>query len=130
MSEQAIINLAEELNLTVEQASAVWLKTRRAMFKTLASGHPVDLGFGYLSQVLRTGKRRHDFTIGDTVVVPDQVSLKMMVPPHIRRVLNGNAQLSPYIWMTRGQLKRVDTATKAELKRQGCDYYQLKGVTA
>lgn len=130
MSEQAIANLAEELGVTLEQAGALWQKTRQAMFKTLADGHAVDLGFAYLQQTVKAGKRRHDFALQQTVVVPDQISLKMLVPPHIRTVLNGNAELDQHVWMTRAQIKRLSPALKDELKRKGCDYYQLKGVTA
>lgn len=48
MSEKAVVQLAEELGITVEQANAVWLKARQAMFKTLYRGDAVDLGFAYL----------------------------------------------------------------------------------
>lgn len=129
MSEQVVSTLAQELGITLEQANALWLKTRQSMFNVLQRGGSVDLGFGYVMPATRAARRRHDFLAGNTVVTPEQLTLKMHVPPHIRDVLSGCAELCPYVWMTRSQIKALPQAYMDELRRQGNDYYRLKGVT-
>lgn len=130
MSEHAVARIAEELHISVEQANAVWLKVRQAMYKTLLNGEPVDLGFAYMTQDIKAPRKRHDFGVGTAVTVPTTYSLKMLVPPHVKDALAGKAVLSPYVFLTRTQFKNLAAGEKDELHRQRLDYYRVKGVSA
>jgi hypothetical protein len=129
MSEHTVAILAADLNITLEQANALWLKTRQAVFKSLQQGAAVDLGFAYLMPGIKASRRRHDFGTGGTIVTPEQRTLKMHIPPHVKGVLEGHSELSPYVWLTRSQLKGLRPEEMDGLRRAGTDYYQLKGVT-
>lgn len=129
MSEQTVSLLAKELSISLEQANAIWLKTRQAMLTTILNGGSVDLGFAYLSPAKKAARRRHDFGAKSTIVTPEQPTIKILVPPHVKDVLAGKAALCPYIWMTRSRIKGLSVAEQEELRRQGNDYYRLKGVT-
>lgn len=130
MSEQAVQRIAGELGISFEQANAVWLKVRQACFKTLMEGLPVDLGFAYLSPHTKAPHRRHHFRSGQAVMVPMTHTLKAIVPPHVQDALAGKAALSPYVFMTRTQIKGLPIGEQDELARQRLNYYRLKGVTA
>jgi nucleoid DNA-binding protein len=129
MSEKAVVQLAEELGITVEQANAVWLKARQAMFKTLYRGDAVDLGFAYLMPTQKAARKRHDFSVNASVTVPPQTTLKMTVPPHVQEALAGKTMLSPYVFLTRSQLKNLPIHELDTMKANRLDYYRLKGVT-
>ncbi len=129
MSEKAVIQLAEELGISLEQANAVWLKARQAMFKTLYRGDAIDLGFAYLMPTLKPARKRHDFGVKAPITVPPQTTLKMTVPPHVQEALAGKTLLSPYVFLTRSQLKNLPIGELDGLKSQRLDYYRLKGVT-
>lgn len=130
MSERAVARIAEELHISVEQANAVWLKVRQAMFKTLLDGEPVDMGFAYVTPDIKGPRKRHDFAAGAAVTVPTTYTLKMLVPPHVKDALAGKAVLTPYVYLTRAQYKNLPAGEKDELHRQRLDYYRVKGVTA
>lgn len=129
MSESTIVRLAEKLNISLDQAQAVWQVTRQAMFDTLKSGESVDMGFVYLMPTLKKARRRHSFKLSTSVTTPEQYSLKIIVPPHIQAVLSGNEALSPFVWLSRSALKGLPASEKDSLRSQNLDYYRLKGVT-
>lgn len=129
MSEKAVAQLAKSLDLPLDQANAVWLKVREAMFNTVRDGDPLDLGFAYIKPAFKKPRKRHDFGANATIHVPGQTTLKILVPPHAQDALAGKAALSPYIFMTRSQIKGLPDAERDALARQRLDYYRLKGVT-
>lgn len=129
MSDNTVIRLAEKLNISVDQASAVWQVARQAMYDSIHAGESVDLGFVYLMPALRKSRRRHDFSLNAAVTIPEQHSVKMIVPPHVVGALSGEEALSPFIWLTRSALKGLPQAEKDALRKQNLDYYRLKGVT-
>lgn len=129
MSEKAVVQFANELGISLEQANAVWLKMRQAMFKTLYQGDSIDLGFAYLMPVQKGPRKRHDFQAGAPVTVPSQSTIKLTVPPHVQEALAGKVLLSPYVFLTRSQLKALPIEEQNSMKAQRLDYYRLKGVT-
>lgn len=129
MSEQAVQQIANDLGIPFEQANAVWLKVRQACYKTLMNGLPVDLGFAYLNPHMKPAHSRHNFKQGQQVMVPMTYTIKALVPPHVQDALAGKAVLSPYVFMTRVQIKSLPREELDELARQRLDYYRLKGVT-
>lgn len=129
MSEHTVSVLSRELNISLEQANALWLKTRQSMWESLQAGHPVDLGFAYLNPTVKKPTRRYDFSVQSSVMVPELRTLRMLIPPHALKAMAG-APLSPFVWMTRRQLKELSPAEQDELRRQGNDFYQLKGVSS
>ena len=129
MSEDTVKRLANSLNIPVQQAAALWLKTRQAMFETLQDGMSVDLGFCYMSPGLKKSQRRHDFQSGLSVTVPQTRTLRIKIPPHVRDVLEGRAVLSEYIWMTRSQIKGLEKSVRATLDNRDLTYYRLKGAS-
>lgn len=130
MSEQAVHRISQELGISYEQANAVWLKVRKAMFGALLEGMPVDLGFAYLLPTIRAPRQRHHLKSGQTITMPTLHTLKMLVPPHVQDALGGKAALSPYVFMTRPQLKNLPRAELDELERQRLSFYRLKGVSS
>lgn len=130
MSEMTVNILAAKLNISEEQANVLWLKARQAILETLLQGSNVDLGIGCLQGRQLQSRRRFDFTTQMTITTPPRRSLKIITPPHVKALLSGDvAAVSPFLWMTRSQLKNLSAIDKAELAASGLDYYALKGVT-
>lgn len=125
--DQAIHHLAASLNVSEQQAAALMLKAKQAMWKSLSEGYAVDLGFAYMKPSIGRSRRRHDFTLGKTVVTPPTKKIDTMLPPVIKQaLLSETSELPTEVWMSRGQLKR-------HLRENGevgsAAYYHIKGVT-
>lgn len=130
MSERVIHNLAEDLGISLDQANSVWLKVRQAMFAALLNGDAIDLGMAYVTPTYQPARKRHNFGVNATVMVPGYQTLKIMVPPHARDALSGKVKLSPLAYMTRAQIKGLPEERLEEMRNSGLDFYRLKGVSA
>ena len=130
MSEKVVEILSHELNITPEQASALWLHARKAATAALAAGSSVDLGFAYITPEVKSARRRYDFSSQTTVVTPRTHGLKLLLPPHMRDVLAGKAKPHPLMYATRTQLRRVTPEEQRDLEAENLNFYRLKGVSS
>lgn len=130
MSDEFVVRSAKRLNVTPEQFGNLWTTLRQEMLDTLREGYAVDLGFAYVNLTVKQARKRYDFGAGTNVVQPATPGLRFMVPPHVRDVLAGRADLSWAIWLSRAQFKQLPIPDRRKLASAGCSYYSLKGVTA